>query len=45
VPLLAALLFVLEAYFLHLGPTRTAMPFGIIFLVNHPIHGRRKWVT
>ena len=43
--MLAALLFVLEAYFLHLGPTRAAMPFGIIFLVNHPIHGHRKWVT
>lgn len=37
VPVLAVMLFVLEACFLNLGPGRAAMPFGIIFLFNQSI--------
>ncbi|MEQ1824740.1 MAG: hypothetical protein ABL921_02295 [Pirellula sp.] len=33
-PILAIILFVLEAFFLHLGPQRAALPFCIVFIVN-----------
>ena len=37
VPVLALVLFVLEAYFLHLGPGRAAKPFAIVFIINQAI--------
>lgn len=31
---IAVALFILEAYFLHMGPQKAALPFSIVFLVN-----------
>lgn len=37
VPVIAVILFVLECFFLELGPDRAAKPFGIVFIVNQAI--------
>lgn len=36
-PVTALVLFLLEAFFLHLGPGRAAFPFAIVFLINQTI--------
>lgn len=36
-PILAIVLFILEAFILNLGPRRAALPFGIIFIINQVI--------
>lgn len=34
VPVITVVLFIIEAFFLHLGPLRAALPFCIVFMIN-----------